>query len=506
MCVCSIHQNSKLMVDVLRTEMNHSIRARKTEKEKELVESRRQPDEEEVTKYEETYKDLMNYIVCNMESLECMVHRCEKCPGRNALQSHLETMLIGNGFDNEDMISFTQWESTDRTVLRTFTTSVEDFIENLVCKIDNLTTHSFIARSQSQYLKERKESIDKSSCIILLDFAENYNFIAQDEIQGYHWNKDQITLHPVVIYYKDDKDTLQHYSLCFLSDDLDHDTTFVYEVQRQLVEILKERQPHIRNIEYFSDGCVAHYKNYKNFMNLCFHREDFGLTATWAFFATSHGKSPCDEIGGTIKRKIGRASLQRPTHDQMLTFDAVVKYCNEASSEIVFCTILKEDMLSFREKMKERYKYGSTVPGTRSCHFFEPTEPYKIRAKFVAVDPVFSVMHSFEHPLQFIRADTIKSLKPMDYITCIYDNFWWLALVEEINKEEKDVTCKFMTPHGLSEQFRWPNKDDFAYVPFTSILEKVSTPNIISSSGRNFSISSEDMTKTRQAFEKFLQS
>ena len=192
-------------------------------------------------------------------------------------------MLIGNGFDNEDMISFAQWESTDCTVLRTFTTSVEDFIENLVCKIDNLTTHSFIARSQSQYLKERKESIDKSLCITLLDFAENYTCIAQDEIQGYHWNNDQLT------YYTDDKDTLQHYSLCSLSDDLDHDTTFVYEVQCQLIEILKERQPHIRNSEYVSDGCVAHYKNYKNAMNLCFHREDLGLTITWSFFATSHG-------------------------------------------------------------------------------------------------------------------------------------------------------------------------------------------------------------------------
>ena len=169
------------MVDVHCTEMNHSIRARKTEKETDLVESRRQLDEEEVTKYEETYKDLMNYIVCNMESLECMVHCCEKCPGRNALQSHLETMLIGNGFYNEDMILFTQRESTDRTVLRSFTTSSEDFIDNLVCKIDNLRTHSFIARSQSQYLKERKENFEKSSCIILLDFAENYNFIAQDE-------------------------------------------------------------------------------------------------------------------------------------------------------------------------------------------------------------------------------------------------------------------------------------------------------------------------------------
>ena len=28
------------------------------------------------------------------------------------------------------------------------------------------------------------------------------------------------------------------------------------------------------------------------------------------FFATSHGKSPCDGIGGTIKHLVARASLQ----------------------------------------------------------------------------------------------------------------------------------------------------------------------------------------------------
>ena len=78
--------------------------------------------------------------------------------------------------------------------------------------------------------------------------------------------------------------------------------------------------PAITNIEYFSDGCAGQYKNFKNFLNLCFHKDDFGLTTTWSFFATSHGKSPCDGIGGTVKRKIARTSLQRPVYvDYTLT-------------------------------------------------------------------------------------------------------------------------------------------------------------------------------------------
>jgi hypothetical protein len=56
-----------------------------------------------------------------------------------------------------------------------------------------------------------------------------------------------------------------------------------------------------------------------NFLNLCQHESDFGIKATWHFFATGHGKSPCDGIGGTVKRIITKTSLQRPSNNQILT-------------------------------------------------------------------------------------------------------------------------------------------------------------------------------------------
>ena len=36
-------------------------------------------------------------------------------------------------------------------------------------------------------------------------------------------------------------------------------------------------------IVYFLDGCRAQYKNYKNFINLRCHKNDFGIDAEWAF-------------------------------------------------------------------------------------------------------------------------------------------------------------------------------------------------------------------------------
>ena len=39
---------------------------------------------------------------------------------------------------------------------------------------------------------------------------------------------------------------------------------------------------------------------------------DFEVKCEWHFFATSHGKSACDGIGGVVKRITAKASLQRP--------------------------------------------------------------------------------------------------------------------------------------------------------------------------------------------------
>ena len=66
----------------------------------------------------------------------------------------------------------------------------------------------------------------------------------------------------------------------------------------------------LKKMNNFSDGSAQKYKNFKNFINLCHHKDDFNLEHVCNFFATSHGKSACDGIGGTVKRPAAKASLQ----------------------------------------------------------------------------------------------------------------------------------------------------------------------------------------------------
>ena len=53
--------------------------------------------------------------------------------------------------------------------------------------------------------------------------------MVQYEVQGFHWNNLQFTLHLVVIYFKD-KDELHHKSYCIISSDMKHDPSMINKI------------------------------------------------------------------------------------------------------------------------------------------------------------------------------------------------------------------------------------------------------------------------------------
>jgi hypothetical protein len=75
----------------------------------------------------------------------------------------------------------------------------------------------------------------------------------------------------------------------------------VHLFQTELSSFLSGKLKDLTMIYYFSDGVPLQYKNRKNFINLCYHKDDFGIDAKWHFFATPHGKGACDRIGEQLK-------------------------------------------------------------------------------------------------------------------------------------------------------------------------------------------------------------
>ena len=144
-------------------------------------------------------------------------------------------------------------------------------------------------------------------------------------------------------------------------------------------------------------------------------------------------------------------------------------------------------MVAVRETMDKRYAEGDTVPGTQSCHHFDPTSTTSVRAKQLSDDESFLIEnHSF---LTMPTAEEMeKSLQPNDYAACLYNGHWWVVLIETVNLDQKDATCKFMHPHGPTQNnnFHWPQpREDKGWVPFGKFIMKT----CISNSGRQYKIS-----------------
>ena len=204
-------------------------------------------------------------------------------------------------------------------------------------------------------------------------------------------------------------------------------------------------------------------------LNLCGHKFDFSIEATLTFFATSHGKSPCDGIGETVKRQTGRASLQRPHSEQILDVSSMLSCCKPNIPGITFIHILKERMEEVRAQLKQRFASGHTIPGTRGAHIFTPVSTNVIAFKRSAEDDSFAGSFNITGEPE-IKDVTIESIRLSEYVACMYDEKWWIDVVDEISKVEQDVKINFLHPSGPSPSFQWPRSLDVCWVPITDII------------------------------------
>ena len=235
--------------------------------------------------------------------------------------------------------------------------------------------------------------------------------------------------------------------------------------------------PSVTKVYYFSDGAASQYKNYKNFSNLIMHFEDFGLSAEWHFFATSHGKSPCDGIGGTVKREVARASLQATTTGFILNPSDLYQWCQQHIAGILFIWVSQEEIEAHGLVLNERFNSARKIPGTRENHSFVPSANgmQVSRVSGVETDYVCNSQSSAEmQPQQSL-------VTPGCYVGCLYDGLWWIGSVRSVSDEHSDYEVVFMHPHSPSRYFRWPQREDICWVPQCHVLCKIAAPSTATS-------------------------
>lgn len=89
------------------------------------------------------------------------------------------------------------------------------------------------------------------------------------------------------------------------------------------------------------------------------------------------------------------------------------------------------------------------------------------------------------------------------YITCVFDDDWFVGNIVETSLENKDILVKFMKRSVSAKTFTWPDKDDICWVPVTHILCRIESLNVQSGGGRCYGISLKELNDTLRSFENF---
>ena len=367
--------------------------------------------------------------------------RCQNCPSTAAVRTSIEPLLQ----DLPEDIVYKKWTQTDGTKLDNITEDKDEFMDGLIHRLSQLTSHHFIARTQSSYFKKSKEELDEETCVLVSDFSENFSFVVQDCVQGYYWMNEQATVLPFLAYMKNSDGVVTPTSMCIISDHLQHDSLAVHAFLYPIIEHIKRINTRIKKIKYFTDGSAAQYKNKKNFANICSHVDDFGLQAEWHFYASCHGKSACDGIGGTLKRHARLYSLQKTSTGHISTPKELFEWADSHLQSIKCFYVDKTQVADRVRRIESRMSLALPVKGTRAMHCFIPINSFQLKASPLSIECDFKVFHVLPDEIPF----DYTSCKEGDVVVWMKPNgCWQMAKILSANPDENAYEVNLFTPDG----------------------------------------------------------
>ncbi|KAJ8043450.1 Reticulocyte-binding protein 2-like a [Holothuria leucospilota] len=314
---------------------------------------------------------------CDFHALECVTRQCSDC-GINGINEHFQSLL---NVAATDKVTWKKWKSLTTEDGRNTvgqadeTGTVETLLAELLKELDPFALHLFTWRWQHSQYSRIVHNPPEGTVTMVMDFAENYACLQQDEVQAGHWHHHQATVHPIVATYLcvrcPTPHTVQH-SLVYVSDDMVHDYHAVHKFFTEAVQFL-EMQLAIAKIVRFSDGCSSQYKSRGPFLDISSYEKQ----TEHHFFGSRHGKGPSDGESAVVKRQ---ASLAVKSGTQYIpNAKALYEYCKDhlTRGNKDDCSQFKRDIFWVASGMidRSRPKPTRSVQGTRKIHSVKSISP-----------------------------------------------------------------------------------------------------------------------------------
>ena len=177
---------------------------------------------------------------------------------------------------------------------------------------------------QYESCKTIREEMSKDEAMLHIDFSENYVTKYADEPQSAHFgaSHSQITLHTGILYLRG-KDPVP---FCTVSPSTQHSPVAIWAYLEPVFGLIKELQPQVKTIHFFSDGPVTPYRQKQNFylFSKIIFTKGFQL-GTWNYFEAGHGKGAPNGIGASLKRTADNLTAHKCDIPDAFTFVELIK-------------------------------------------------------------------------------------------------------------------------------------------------------------------------------------
>ena len=434
--------------------------------------------------------------------------------------------------------------------------SKEKFIDHVNSQMSDFNEH--VERVSTQYTQIRtlKQHLPEHEMIVQLDFAENFSCRSHEEVQSAYFNMTSVTLHPTVVYWKNESGDLTHKSFVTVSDEMSHKSSTVLAFLDDLIPELKKIDDQLTVIHYWSDSPSSQYRNKFMFDAISNHEALYGCCARWNYFESGHGKGPCDGLGGTCKRMADEAI--RSGKAVIVDAEGFYEWGKSSSlTNVTFRFVSSEKCIAKANVLGE--KVIKPVKGTMKLHAIIGQGNSRILTRDTSCycaaclnkehtnmcDMWTPVTMHVESKSKGNRVDTTpeaqdeRILQPQgettnnnngtintcedaivsntekesrsydeyqvievgDYVAAVYDDAWYIGLVSD--SDESEVEVNFM--QKKKQLYQWPKQEDLIWIKRDEVLCKIESPVATGKSKRMFKLESGTEEEIVKRFTEYRQ-
>ena len=271
---------------------------------------------------------LWESIVCpkgefeEWHSRDCLYGECENCG-----VDYLPVCPVEEDGSSSLMVNWKRYEMKEiitkkglqrkKLCLTYKTTSSAEFLDYLKPKLQFFIQHNFVARWEDAQFKKSLENIPANGIVSVIDFAENYSFEVQNEVQSMNWHSYQVSILVQISWIRNPNAnpanpssmTLMKYNF-YISDDKSHDSYYVQHCLNLHWKSLHDSGFYPKQHWIWSDGCSNQFKSKVPWYYVSrYPALTGGCVCMWSFFGSGHGKGPHDGARAVVKRYIRTAQL-----------------------------------------------------------------------------------------------------------------------------------------------------------------------------------------------------